>query len=1526
MSVGENSTSKASHDFTHVLHEELKAFGSPGESDRAEVLRRAHDSRLAGLSFSGGGIRSATFCLGVLQALADLRLLKRFHYLSTVSGGGYIGSWLWAWIHRRDRNLEGVAGALQTAWKEQPGGTAPPEIRFLRRFSNYLTPKLGWLGADTWTVIAIYLRNVLLNMTALVVALAGVLLLPRLLGWGLYYLPTQGPGFYPVFIAFVGLLFLAAIVVHRNLQFFRVGQKAMWTANPLEDNDTNVLHASVPVEEDRFQDWFNGREFGDFVLGFEFELPPRDSSAKILLRADWSAEAREPTGQGLAIQIGGEGPDGSPTTGAIIGRQQPKGVRLEAPGESNRMQILCVGQTCTVRLNGRVVNVFQADQALAKKGLIGSQFENGKGQRVVFTDLRLRDLGGPLDRGFGQGSVQLWVIAPLFLAGLLTVKILPLSFPDAAAAAWWPTFLSEHLWLLFGPLAGLITGLVHLMGAPWKQPKEDKAWRQMFTSVFALMVGGLIGGAALAWMQSLLPPTPPTTEVYYWARLVWMPPAFIIALSLTLVFYIGLCGRALSEAMREWWSRLGAWLLIYTLLWAALFGVALYSPPFLHWLAANLKSGLAALGFGWVLTTISSLVAASSPATGRRDKNRWLEMLVTVGPYVFIAGLVACIAWGIDCGLRPANPALAVERQPAVNVGVKVNVSEMAPVSVEVSSPRATKVPLRDELRRHGEMLNAAHLDLPDSKFSRNWLVLGLLAGGAFTVWLLSRRVDINDFSMHAMYRNRLARCYLGASNPGLRHPHLFTGFDRNDDIPLQALDQPVWKKEIAGPYPIINCSLNLVGGDELAWQERMATAFTFTPKYCGYDFPELPPGFCLTAGREDEKLAPYAASRGPLTLATAMAISGAAASPNMGYHTSPAAAFLMTLFNVRLGWWIGNPRSEEGWKYSSPNSAFPWLLAEMFGFTHARGRYIYLSDGGHFENLGIFELVRRRCRFIVACDAEDDHDFEFGGLGNAIEKCRTDLGVDIELDVEPIRHRDEKGHSRWHCAVGRIRYDKADPKAHAGTLLYLKSSLTGDEDTDVLRYAARSPSFPHETTSDQWFGESQFESYRMLGHHAAMSALQAVDAPENLSSLTTEKIFVELAQRWHPPSAAIDPSFKRRGETLNALYETLRTEPKLQFLSQQIYPEWRVLMKGRKGAPPHLAATWLPESYDEAQAGLYFCNRMIQLMEDIYHDLHLEKECDHPDNRGWINLFKHWAWSHMFRVAWTISAANSGARFQNFCQRVLGLEVGLVRTVPAMQKIADLTKDDAADSPLTSVEKDLLRELCKQNGKVAQEASLRLIEVLPAGQDEADAPKFTVGIILLREARENEKAPTIAYCRVRDHLRRMGMARRGLFHLLDEDMWKRRANPEAALIKLDLFPPPGADLDVETKASRRLLEDIYGGVRLELDGVRQTVAAVTVWLDEKASTLRKRWLNQGDQAHREDKIPSLLTKLKEFDGGVRGEWTFADGRRSEVMARFEPNEKGRTKVTIEHRFLASREVRLAMEQRWIRVLSRFAP
>src|SRR5262249_26169098 len=153
----------------------------------------AFDSSLVGLCFSGGGIRSATFNLGVLQGLAELGLLRRFDYLSSVSGGGYIHQWLAAWIRRtstaNSTKVDPLAGVAAFNVVNDPvrpapdnGDTVDPlQIHWLRRYSNYLTPMRGFFTADTWVAVATWFRNTLLNQIALVSAMFFVLLLPQLL-------------------------------------------------------------------------------------------------------------------------------------------------------------------------------------------------------------------------------------------------------------------------------------------------------------------------------------------------------------------------------------------------------------------------------------------------------------------------------------------------------------------------------------------------------------------------------------------------------------------------------------------------------------------------------------------------------------------------------------------------------------------------------------------------------------------------------------------------------------------------------------------------------------------------------------------------------------------------------------------------------------------------------------------------------------------------------------------------------------------------------------------------------------------------------------------------------------------------------------------------------------------------------------------------------------------------------------------------------------------------------------------------
>ena len=359
------------------------------------------------------------------------------------------------------------------------------------------------------------------------------------------------------------------------------------------------------------------------------------------------------------------------------------------------------------------------------------------------------------------------------------------------------------------------------------------------------------------------------------------------------------------------------------------------------------------------------------------------------------------------------------------------------------------------------------------------WLNLVImLAIMVFIGSIASIFININRFSLHGVYRNRLIRTFLGASNVS-RRPNGFTDFDERDNVKLADL----WPNtgtgcKIPPQLLVTNCALNIVATRELALQERKALPFTAGPLWIG--------SAALTERGSYRSSEKYGDG---MTLGTAITISGAAASPNMGYHSSTALGVLLTLFNVRLGAWLGNP-SEAGSKTyvdSGPAVAAKPLIQEALGVTTDNKDYVYLSDGGHFENLGLFEMVRRRCHLIVAVDAGCDPQFAYEDLGNAVRKISIDLNVPIDFKLLKMvaRHSSSPpngGGTGSYCALASIQYREAGAKP--GLLLYIKPGYYGEEPAPVRSYASLNLAFPHKSTSDQWFGESQFEAYRALGEY----------------------------------------------------------------------------------------------------------------------------------------------------------------------------------------------------------------------------------------------------------------------------------------------------------------------------------------------------------------------------------------------------------------------------------------------------------
>jgi hypothetical protein len=241
---------------------------------------------------------------------------------------------------------------------------------------------------------------------------------------------------------------------------------------------------------------------------------------------------------------------------------------------------------------------------------------------------------------------------------------------------------------------------------------------------------------------------------------------------------------------------------------------------------------------------------------------------------------------------------------------------------------------------------------------------------------------------------------------------------------------------------PVVNIALNLVGSSKLAWQERKAESFTASPLHCG----------CYELGYRKMNAPPgkrYGGQQG-ISLGTATTISGAAASPNMGHHSSPLVTFVLTLLNVRLGAWLGNPgkAGEATFHLGYPNFSVGPIIAEAFGLTNDTSPYVYLSDGGHFENLGLYEMVLRRCHYIVVSDAGGDPECSFADLGEAVRKIRIDFGIPIEFDHMGIYSRTEIGALKnpgHNCAIGRIRYSVVDgPAAPDGIIVYIKPACYG--------------------------------------------------------------------------------------------------------------------------------------------------------------------------------------------------------------------------------------------------------------------------------------------------------------------------------------------------------------------------------------------------------------------------------------------------------------------------------------------------
>jgi len=1097
------------------------------DPDVPEARSLALDRDLVGLALSGGGIRAATFGLGVLQGLSQLRLLGMFDFLSTVSGGGYIGSWLAAWIHRegslanveRQLSPNRISESLATRFdpnsgaplNNEPSDEEPEPVHHLRQYSRYLSPRFGPASPDTWTLFTIYLRNLFVNALFLLPLAVALVFLWRLLLQG--YSAKIGPDVNNLALS----EWLTSGRFWLTLLFFTACLFAIWRVSWEEEN---LFEADIIPFRRRTVGDLKWLHFGLLlpllivgVVGpWIFSLDPHDStnqsrSYEYADRLRYFGQARLP----------------EPVKHVDVWVQFAFGFAFLALVPSLLVRILRWGK---------------------RRRLLGSQ------ARFNW-------------RGF-VASLFLTLFFGLFLYLVLYWVIWPCSYygsPLTAVAKARPGYLC----------------LLHAVGLPL---------------VFAAIV---LGGFA----------------------------------------EMAVVGRWIPEYEREWRARIAAYLLMGATAWL----LVAVSVLLLPWAMDVLFQVLHDLQWATGPTTLSGIITAAwaavsasgawlagrAAATDRAHPPRWwVRALLMVAPPVFLIGLLAGVsAFGqllVDWRL---------DDKPVSDNFLQRVVSE---------ETLTGSVPL---------------------------LVLAVVLLFAF-----GGLISVNRFSLHMLYANRLTRCYLGASRPKhvgslgtptgvppgppsqptgepIREPNRFTGFDPLDDFPLSELRTVNNPIPYVGPLPLVNCALNCLAGDELAYQDRRADAFVMTPEQCGGRLT----GYAATpSGKRDAR---------NLTLGRVMTISGAAVDPNMNGLSPPLTA-LMTIFNTRLGWWLENPNpsrrahfrgTRAPWGASEPG--FGWqILWEVLGWTNEDYAYVHISDGGHFENLGVYELIRRRCRFIVVVDAGTDRTAASDNMAAMLRLIRTDFGVRIELDPARMQLEGARDYSPWHCGVGRIRYDEVDEDAVPGLMVYLQATLSGDEPADLLQYASRYPTFPRQSTLNQFFDESQFEAYRMLGHHIATQVFSEASSLWTGTVLNggqhqheVRSVFARLREQWFPPLPCTSAEWLAASQSVLQLEQHMARDGELLEFGHTLYPEVLVVAPP-PGSPPvrHL---------QEFRA----VSQTLQVMEMAWSAMQLNSLHAHPLNRGWMNTFRRWTAAPAFQRFWPILRSEYSRPFVNFCEDVLNLQ-----------------------------------------------------------------------------------------------------------------------------------------------------------------------------------------------------------------------------------------------------------------------------
>ncbi|PYT01101.1 MAG: hypothetical protein DMF63_04750 [Acidobacteria bacterium] len=1014
-----------------VLAEELKSIKGwdVPRDDLETVFRKFHEANLTALCFSGGGIRSATFGLGIVQALAKYNLLEKFEYLSTVSGGGYLGSWMSAWICRERIRKAAIFKAevekdkkVTDIEREMQGPIPPISPQLLESLRRIAETKKN---------------NIELSKTQTE-----------------ELLKTQIGGLYP-----------AQIREFEQELSGRMNQDQIDSALRLSVDEINQLLADPTLGKLGIQ------VIRQEINCVEVESDVRPTPEPVQLR-----HLREYSNY-MSPRKGLLSAD-TWTLPAIYVRNFLLNLTIFVPLLATilllpRFLFLLTDQSASGSLLTTVISALGIITGSLAFGFVISQLPSKSPEKMEGPDSKNKSARTSFWKS--ETGVLVAGVFPLLLSAILLTTAWAWNYrtkgtlDDFTLLGW----LNSYPGLEFFILASAVAFFVGLLPfVIWNKGRGFNLWESG-----SALLASIFGGAIL-WLAVEKIFDPPAMsaafgsrfEAYEWQVYQCLAvPAFLLIVLLAATLYVGLSSLKASDEDREWLARYGGWVLIFCCAWIVLNGLVLLGPSVLHWMFRPL---LSANEISWtnvfhtwpavistviaVLSGIISLVGGFSgkslarpePVKSKSSTSLFLSFAPQIAAIIFLAFILVGLAFASSWLLNYlGHDAVALY---------------------------------------HANVLKDTYLT------TLLWMLGVLLVIGIGMGFV----VNVNKFSLHSTYRDRLTRAYLGASNPK-RNQHTFTGFDDSDNLELHDL-------EGQRPFHVINATVNLVAGKNLAWQNRKAASFTMTPLHCG--------SWAVRGFRRSVEYCVSKTSGKALRLGTAMAISGAAANPNMGYISSPVVTFLMSLFNLRLGWWLGNTGpagSDRDWggkghyrffqKVGPSVAVFP-LINETLGRTDENKHFLNVSDGGHFENLALYEMVLRRCRFIVLSDGAADQSFKFGEISNAIQKCKVDLGVDIKF-TRGIRivSRDtdadgKKGSVRF--AVAEITYpERVNGKRLKGTLLYMRPAYYETEYTDIKYYAEANLTFPHQSTADQMYDEKQFEAYRGLGFFTMREVFRTVVA-----------------------------------------------------------------------------------------------------------------------------------------------------------------------------------------------------------------------------------------------------------------------------------------------------------------------------------------------------------------------------------------------------------------------------------------------